>query len=796
MATPGRAGPQRVPGGWWERRWAYVLDFCLTLWVLRAPVAILAVGLLLMWAVPQAQDLLVELAMPASPWDWLRIGIFFALLLIIWAMPMHYAARLLVRGDAGYLRRIDERDGFIKGLQKWTPRVLGVATIAVMAGGVWRAWLNLPLFTDPAETAAITLHLLVVASGLVALAILFWLYAVYREHVAASAVVMLLEELLDRSLSPLLRWLPPISVNRQLASRLGPVLLFLMFIGFAGLPMAFTLWFAEHLPRALSVPFVLGGWLPLLAYMSGLGRRLRVPLILGGFVLVCVLPLVFGNNYAIRRIDQAVDPKNGHSKDSVVDAIDLKVAIDWWKAANCDDKGCPRPLIFAAAGGASRAGFFTASVVGQLLDDKLLIDGKGHGLTPEKMANRIFALSTVSGSSVGAAMTVAAMAASDKGVQPCGDASAPLWDGDKVTSWRSCLEALASGDFLTPIFTGFVFRDIFGFMKWPDRGTLLEESLEHHFANLIRKPLNPGGLACIGKLDCAFMTLRPTKDHWVPLLLLNSTSVKVGQRVITTPLAWQIDLKDNNNCPNNIRELTCEIFQRGANFYDWQGRHPNPKRELRVSTAAHNSARFPLLSPPGSIADADGHIVDRLVDGGYFENFGAQTATELARAVHALDPSLNPFILVLSNDSELVYNKGAGVPPAEMDSGSTFLPDILDSIGAFAQTRNARGVLAVEGGTVALDHANAGQCNLAWVRVWSQRDPQQKGEANARQLSMSWWLSKPVQRYLRQQTEYAGGEARNGHGNKASMRGLLDAIANAKLPPFKPGDYQCLTDED
>ena len=45
--------------------------------------------------------------------------------------------------------------------------------------------------------------------------------------------------------------------------------------------------------------------------------------------------------------------------------------------------------------------------------------------------------------------------------------------------------------------------------------------------------------------------------------------------------------------------------------------------DVRLSTAAHNSARFPLISPPGSICNQDQAIVDRIVDGGYFENYGA-----------------------------------------------------------------------------------------------------------------------------------------------------------------------------
>ncbi len=55
------------------------------------------------------------------------------------------------------------------------------------------------------------------------------------------------------------------------------------------------------------------------------------------------------------------------------------------------------------------------------------------------------------------------------------------------------------------------------------------------------------------------------------------------------------------------------------------------------STAALNSARFPFISPAGTIRDTE-EIADRIVDGGYFENYGALSAKELALAVHAYDP--------------------------------------------------------------------------------------------------------------------------------------------------------------
>ena len=70
--------------------------------------------------------------------------------------------------------------------------------------------------------------------------------------------------------------------------------------------------------------------------------------------------------HATRWIDVAVKPSNGTGDDK---QISMEAAIQRWKAANnCTDKDCPRPILIAGAGGASRAGFYTATVVGALMD--------------------------------------------------------------------------------------------------------------------------------------------------------------------------------------------------------------------------------------------------------------------------------------------------------------------------------------------------------------------------------------------------------------------------------------------
>ena len=98
------------------------------------------------------------------------------------------------------------------------------------------------------------------------------------------------------------------------------------------------------------------------------------------------------------------------------------------KENDCAGKpsSCPRPVIIVGSGGASRAGFFTASVIGDLLDQaNRQSRSRAARWTPSKIRNRIFAISAVSGSAPGAAMSVAAFArAGEETKQPCANRNA------------------------------------------------------------------------------------------------------------------------------------------------------------------------------------------------------------------------------------------------------------------------------------------------------------------------------------------------------------------------------------
>src|SRR5262249_782482 len=90
-------------------------------------------------------------------------------------------------------------------------------------------------------------------------------------------------------------------------------------------------------------------------------------------------------------------------------------------------------------------------------------------------------------------------------------------------------------------------------------------------------------------------------------------------------------------------------FQRQLLRYRYGNESPD---DVQLSTAAHNSARFTYISPPGTIRNHDQTIVDRILDGGYFKAYGATGANALARAVRGVEPGVGALVIVISNDAD------------------------------------------------------------------------------------------------------------------------------------------------
>jgi hypothetical protein len=261
-----------------------------------------------------------------------------------------------------------------------------------------------------------------------------------------------------------------------------------------------------------------------------------------------------------------------------------EAALAWYRQAetlyhkdnNNDQKPVPM-LVIATAGGGIRAAYWTATVLEKLRDD---LEAKGQALD-----KRLFAISGVSGGSVGAMNYVAAR-----------------HFGDSPTEYLQ-------SDFLAPAIASLVFADsasnFLPDLGQIDRGTALEQSFESGSG---------------GHLGHSFLSFFPKKSdlskHWRPALLLNATHQETGRRLIASNLKIEKDI-----------------------FLDSFDELQLLNSDLRASTVAHNSARFTYVSPAGKLVpksgpDLSSKVANRayVIDGGYFENYGALTALELARS--------------------------------------------------------------------------------------------------------------------------------------------------------------------
>ncbi len=798
-------------------------------------------GFLLFFFVPQAHDLFDDIsygALPYSLFAWGMWLLFFVYVFLIWAFPVHFAARAILRTEAWMIPKrlrgaVGNRGAACAEAVKdelalirremaccieWTPRILGALPFVAVFVGLYKSYkvvAQTQAALAPSAAAVAQLLVLIVLNTLFLTG--FVVFVIYRRKIfpmsRRSANVLAVASALAVTVFFFLSYLAP----------------FLQ----AGIA-----------PRALVTPFLFGSLVFLGAALSWLGDLVGLPLLSGAIALAFGVTAFNQHFNDLRAID-------GAPKDLARRQIEIADAVARWKIANrCDgDRPCPPALIVAAEGGASRAAFAAATAIGEVLErSKRLPDRTETALAP---ARRIFALSGVSGGAFGAATIRTALwdaLARDESGPPCrraphywfgataGDAEARV-----ASDWRACLQSLVSGDYLTPAFIGLGFRDNLSppahIVSGPtllrdDRAVLVERAWESYYDDVVagRRPWN-WDAARIGGPEPASGLRRPfgyvaeaLEKHdgaWLPMLLLNGTSVDKGARILASdlvsttpgarrdgdnggraplyPAAFDLFEMLSTPCPPAmVVRHACEEAHRG--FSDVPTRRDGA--DVRLSTTAMLSARFPVVSPAGTIrAKGDaGQNGDRVVDGGYFENAGVTTAMDVARALRS--EGVTPILLWVQNEPTIDVEdvKEAEAPRSRLDklavtnpktgeipqfpprAASTprlqgawpgwlqaFLAVVATPFEALTATRNGHALEAAETAQRLLQEMNAeakcveGDCSLtaSYFTFRMFRNPRfdekeiacrDLAEAKQRPVmgvvSMSWWLSQSVQAEL------------------------------------------------
>ncbi len=697
-------------------------------------------GLALLWGVVQAQNLFADLAFSNGffqflHWLWFLLAVF-----LFWAFPVHYGARRVLDEPhwliPAQLRRDltpDALDALQNKLReelacaiKWVPRMLGLVPFAAVAIGLHECAASMDQARALEQSQQAHSQILWLQAGNALAAAGFAAFVIWRQ--------------------PLLGWLADHAELRNFGGR-EQVKRHLS--RFAQFSLVFTALFfvaaylrphelAALTDRALLIPFLFGSLVLVLSLLARRGHESGWPVLVPIFAFSLLLTASNKHLNDLRLLPQRPADQLAARQ------IDLSAAVAKWREANgCAQDGskCPSALILAAEGGASRAAFMTATVAGEI------IDRTGAGGAPGR---RIFAISGVSGGAYGAAAIRAALAdaADADGKPPCRNAD-PGWFAahDAATpgfreSWRSCLQILVSGDYLSSGFIGLGFRDNFAPAKGPfgegsaivDRAALLEQSWERHYDETTGGAGFFGGAVCgagPGKGLCRPFGYAGASQGWLPLLMLNGTSVSTGRRIVAADLvstrkspdggsrqslyAQAYDLFElmSRPCPEKLPEDAVACPQAA------QGGADQPQlrdaTDIRLSTAALISARFPVISPAGVIRnDAVPGYGDRVVDGGYFENSGLTTALDLAQALNS--QGVTPAIVWVQNDPNidrarrLTPPRAAATPKlGPLDDGLfTEAAGMLAApIDALISTREGHGEEAADAAAQALAHMNS-----------------------------------------------------------------------------------------
>jgi hypothetical protein len=685
-ARPGATG--RAPSAGGRGRANRVTRFTFlrrTLLLNFYPVLTVAAGNIVLLAVPQAREALGAFrsfgdagADRASLWANPSYWIFIAAL-AYWSLTAWYCARLLLarRFAVDNVGQCDHHR-FAAAVNAWLPRVLGLLSCLPIT-----AWFALP-GAPPGAWLAPALY-----SGA------FLVLVVLRRR--------LVNRWLGRQAVPARAW------ARARGTAPVSVLAVLLMFAVSALVLAAVVFGQEAAARALGAPalllFAFGSWTVfgsiVLVYLpknAGWPSLALLPL------FAALLASIFNENHYV-----------AHNGGAPLPVVRPALADDFraWQAARGAHGDEPVYLV-AAAGGASRAAFWTGALLLEL-ERQARSEGK-------RFAPNIYAMSGVSGGSLGLAAFAGSLAVREADYG--------------ATAAR--VGAFLGQDYLAPLVGYLLYPDLLA-RFWPfpclrcDRSLALEGAWQRDWA--ARFPDSPARDWFARPL----LALGPDAAG-LPRLLFNATSASEGRRVVQANLDF---------APPQAYDL----------FAGALGERPLDTSRLTLAQAVHNSARFPYISPAALVTATGGERWDYLVDGGYFENSGAATLNAMIAAILKLGVVKPEQLVVLVIENEpatqsqwicptraQLLDAAAGPAPRPLAVGPRLpwqprhrpgdkvvpaVPELSLPVFALYQTRNARAQAAEEETTRLLGGCAAG-------RVIELRYP---WTTEGRQPPLSWFLN-------------------------------------------------------
>jgi hypothetical protein len=379
-----------------------------------------------------------------------------------------------------------------------------------------------------------------------------------------------------------------------------------------------------------------------LTCLLALRDRLRVPAasILIGLALLFAW-LNISDNHVPETMARAIDAKTQQPK-AVVQTV---VALQSWLAArqdrdHFDDRKQPYPIfIISAEGGGHYAAHLAATFLARAQD------------RCPNFAQHVFAISSVSGGSIGAGI----FAALSKTFAQNGP-----WKGCKlgdlgVGLFETRTKAILARDFLSPVVAATLFGDLpHAFLpvlrRHRDRARAFDMALESAWDEALPGVPNPLKQSYFGLWDARGVA---------PALLANTTQVENGMRVVVAPF-----MSDGPLEAGTLHQRTRRTVYVGTRLLDEGWEALKPGEDISLSTALGLSARFPWVMPAARFRTSQTEF--RLVDGGYLDNSGDETAFDLIMELGQIDavggkltdgsevPKYQFHLITITDDSEVM----------------------------------------------------------------------------------------------------------------------------------------------
>jgi hypothetical protein len=256
------------------------------------------------------------------------------------------------------------------------------------------------------------------------------------------------------------------------------------------------------------------------------------------------------------------------------------------------------------------------------------------------------------------------------------------------------------------------------FFAQSDRQRGLELSLEDAFADAfhVDRQNNPFTASAFGELG---------QPRAAPHLLINMTETSSGGVFVASDL----DLANMRTRQRWLHDFRCIWSPAPTNELVETSCNQSP--DFRLSTIAASSARFPVVSPVGTVRTHENTL--HFVDGGYFDNSGAETLIGVVEHLQRTSRERNqpmPRIAVLHIDSN----------PYEQRLPVKWRLDFdIHELQAVLATREERVRISI--GRLYNMHQDGRFCSLRFVEVADNNVP----------LRLGWILSDPAAEELEAQ---------------------------------------------